>query len=116
VKDQLLGGSGAQRAGIALEDEGAPVVGIGMPSADGLLRVAQRLRIRFGSLFDAQDALLEIDHQFLGLLIGHLPQAHHQRARPGHGERPAQAEDALADMDLAQAGFAGAEHDQLGVQ
>ena len=38
------------------------------------------------------------------------------KVRPSHGEGAAQAEDALADLDLAQPGIASGEHDQLGVE
>jgi hypothetical protein len=63
-----------------------------------------------------QHAAVEVDHQFAGLLVGHLPQAHHQGPRPRHNERPAQAEDPLADVDLAQPRLAGRQDHQFGVQ
>ncbi len=89
--------------GVALTNKGAPEVGVGILLFERQLRLPQRL----GSRLTSKQSPVEVSHQFLGLLVGHLPQTHHQRLGSGQHESPAQAEDPFSYLHRSQARLTG---------
>jgi hypothetical protein len=61
-----------------------------------------------------EQALVVINHQRLRLIIGHPPEGHKLRLRPGEHQRAAKPVHSLALLHLAKSGLAGREHHQLG--
>ena len=78
--------------------------------AELLLHLPQRLHPTLALLEQGVVAAHEMGRG----VIGHLPEGKQGGACTGHGERPLQAVDALTAALLAQGGFAGREHHQLG--
>jgi hypothetical protein len=73
------------------------------------LRIAQRV----GPARARHQPSVEIDHDLLRLAVGHLPQAHYERLRSCVKKRP-QTQYALAGTNVAEAGVAGGQDDELG--
>jgi len=99
----LLPIAGGQDPGVALTDEPSPVNRIGVEAPDCDLRVAEC----FGAGLASEQTGVELPHQLLGLPVGHLPKAHHQRFGAGDHERPAKAEDPFSRGCSAQSGLTG---------
>lgn len=63
-----------------------------------------------------QETQIEFLHQLPGLVVRHLPQAHHQRPSAGQGERATQPQYAFAIRHLAQPGLASRQDHHLRVE
>ena len=60
--------------------------------------------------------LVKCGHEHRRLLVGYLPQRHNEVLRSGDFERALQAVHALVALYVAEARFAGGEHDEFGVR
>jgi len=110
-------GIGSARARLSTdEDEGAPVIRkvAAVALADDFALRELGLTESFGFVEAGKPFRIEEGHELLGFLIGNRPHAHHDGIGAGFLKGAAEAEDALAVALLAEAGFARAEHDELG--
>src|ERR1700730_12312845 len=91
---------------ISLTDKGSPIVWVRILRLQCERRFSQGVCTRL----TCQDTLVEVDHQFLGLLIRYFPQAHHQRLCTSEHKGTTQAEHSFPDMYFAQTRFASREN------
>lgn len=106
------GGLIANRSPITRGDEGSPVVGMGIILA--VQHIELGLMQGGTSALVCLEALIVMNHQVFGGLVGYFPEADDLAFSSSYDEGAAQSVDAFACGDVAESGVAGREDDEFG--